>query len=360
MKRKVSLKKILLFALIIIVICVISLFLIYLRGISHVGKDNTNIIFEVNENSTFYSISDELYKENLIRSELFYKIYLKLNKPTGLKKGVYSLNKTMSVKEIVGVLSGDPDYNYGSVSVTFKEGINMRKVASIIADNTDNTESDVFNLLNDELYLDELINSYWFITDEVKNNNIYYSLEGYLFPDTYQLKKNMNVKDIFKIMLDNLDVKLKPYKKEIENSDYSFHELLTLASIVELEASNSNDRAGVARVFYNRLDNNWTLGSDVTTYYGIKVDMNERDLYKKEIEEKNAYNTRSSSMSGKLPVGPVGNPGIESIKAVIEPEDNDYFYFVADKTGKTYFTKSYKEHTNTVASLKEKGLWYTY
>ena len=90
MKRKVSLKKILLFALIIIVICVISLFLIYLRGISHVGKDNTNIIFEVNENSTFYSISDELYKENLIRSELFYKIYLKLNKPTGLKKGVYS------------------------------------------------------------------------------------------------------------------------------------------------------------------------------------------------------------------------------------------------------------------------------
>ena len=170
----------------------------------------------------------------------------------------------------------------------------------------------------------------------------------------------MNVKDIFKIMLDNLEVKLKPYKKEIENCDYSFHELLTLASIVELEASNSNDRAGVARVFYNRLDNNWSLGSDVTTYYGIKVDMNERDLYKKEIEEKNAYNTRSSSMSGKLPVGPVGNPGIESIKAVIEPEDNDYFYFVADKTGKTYFTKSYKEHTNTVASLKENGLWYTY
>lgn len=360
MKRKLSIKKVLIFLFVVIVFCVLALIFIYNLNTSSVGKNDENIIFEVKENSTFYSISDELYSNNLIKSELFYKIYLKLNKPTGLKKGVYNLNKSMNVKEIVGVLSGDPDYNYGNVSVTFKEGINMRKVATLIAENSNNTEDDVFKLLSDEDYLDELINNYWFITSDIKNSEIYYSLEGYLFPDTYQIKKDMNVKEIFKMMLDNMGLKLEPYKKDIERSKYSIHELLTLASIVELEASNSNDRAGVAAVFYNRLNNNWSLGSDVTTYYGIKVDMSERDLYKAEIDKANAYNTRSSTMSGKLPVGPIGNAGVESIEAVIHPEENNYYYFVADKTGKTYFSKNYTEHTNTVASLKGQGLWHTY
>src|SRR5699024_1987872 len=118
----------------------------------------------------------------------------------------------------------------------------------------------------------------------------------------------------------------------------------------------SSDRNGVAGVFYNRLDSNMTLGSDVTTYYAIKVDMNERDLTKAELNDCNNYNTRCSTFIG-LPVSPICIPSIESIDAVLEPTEHDYYYFVADKNKKTYFTKTYNEHLNMIDTLKEEGLF---
>ena len=116
----------------------------------------------------------------------------------------------------------------------------------------------------------------------------------------------------------------------------------------------------VAQVFINRLNSNMTLGSDVTTYYASKVDMSERDLYLYEINDNNYYNTRSSFLAGKLPVGPICNPSIDSIKAVLYPTNNNYYYFVADKNGKTYFTNTYSEHIAKRDELIEAGLWYTY
>ena len=133
-----------------------------------------------------------------------------------------------------------------------------------------------------------------------------------------------------------------------------------MASIVELEGANSNDRYGVAGVFYNRLQNGWALGSDVTTYYAEQIEMSDRDLYQAELDEANDYNTRSNTMAGKLPVGPICNPGIESINAAVEPQKHDYFYFVADKNKKTYFAKTYSEHVTIINKLKKDGLWYTY
>ena len=161
-------------------------------------------------------------------------------------------------------------------------------------------------------------------------------------------------------MLDNMEEKLEPYKTQIASSNYNIHQLLTLASIVELEAARSDDRNGVAGVFYNRLKAGWSLGSDVTTYYAIQIDMNERDLYQNELESYNAYNTRSSQMTGKLPVGPICIPSKESIAAAINPKNHDYFYFVADKNKKTYFSKTGTEHNNIVAKLKKEKLWYEY
>ena len=155
---------------------------------------------------------------------------------------------------------------------------------------------------------------------------------------------------------------LEQYKNSIGNNQYvnTVHKVLTLASIVELEGAKSDDRAGIAGVFFNRLKGGWNLGSDVTTYYAAQIDFSDRDLTQAELEEVNAYNTRSSSMAGKLPVGPICNPNIESIKAVINPKENDYYFFVADKNGKTYFSKTNGEHTAIIAELKSKGLWYTY
>ena len=103
-----------------------------------------------------------------------------------------------------------------------------------------------------------------------------------------------------------------------------------------------------------------SLGSDVTTYYAIKEDMGERDLYSKEINTYNAYNTRGPNMEGKLPVGPIASVSEESIKAVLNPAEGDYLYFVADKNGDIYFSNTYEQHQETIATLRKKGLWYEY
>ena len=358
-KRKIKIIPVLFFSIILIVILTVVSFLILFKiNTSPVSKTSSEVTFTVNENETFLSLSDDLKKAGLIKSEFFYKLYIKLNTPTKLERGIYTLNKNMSVEDIVKVLDAGTK-NTDDIKITFKEGINMRKVIKLICEKTSIKEEDILSKLKDNNYLDTLITKYWFLSADIKNTNIYYSLEGYLYPDTYEFKKDVTVEDIFDIMLSNTEKKLEPYKTNLTNNKYTTHQLLTLASIVELE-SVGNDQAGVAGVFYNRLNNNITLGSDVTTYYGIKVDVNERDLYKDELNTPNAYNTRSSSMAGKLPIGPICNPSIKSIEAVINPTNSDYFYFVADKNKKTYFSKTYNEHLQTIQRLKSEGLWYEY
>ena len=157
-----------------------------------------------------------------------------------------------------------------------------------------------------------------------------------------------------------MDKKISIYKDKFTENKYSIHELLTLASIVELEGINEEDRAEIAGVFYNRLNKNMNLGSDVTTYYGAKVRLSERDLNKNELNDNNGYNTRVSVMAGKLPIGPICNPSIESIKSVLYPSVNEYYYFVSDKNKKTYFTKNLNEHNKKINELKKDGLWFQY
>lgn len=357
LKPKVRLALIIISAILLFVILCLS---IYKIRTSRVSKDETLKEIEVTTGSTYNSLAKNLKDNHLIKSEFFFKLYVKLHKPSSLQAGKYDLSENMNVKEIITVLSNGSTYNPNVVSVTFKEGINMRNVAKLISENTENTEEDVFITLNDTNYLDELIKKYWFLSDEIKNKNIYYSLEGYLFPNTYSINKTDNVKKIFEMMLDNMSLKLSPYKEQLEDSTYSIHEILTLASIIELEAGNSNDRSGVAGVFYNRLKSGWALGSDVTAYYGVKVELHERDLYQSELDDNNPYNTRNSQMTGRLPIGPICLPSLDSISAAINPTVSDYYYFVADKNKKTYFSKTYDEHTSTVSSLKSQGLWYEY
>ena len=102
-----------------------------------------------------------------------------------------------------------------------------------------------------------------------------------------------------------------------------------------------------------------SLGSDATTYYGVRKDFSD-DLYISEINDNNPYNTRLASMAGRLPIGPICSPSRESIVAVLNPEEHDYYYFVADKNGDTYFMKTYAEHEEMVSELQTSGLWYEY
>lgn len=354
-------KKVLIIILSVLALIIISSCIFYNLNLRAVSSSSKEVEFMVDSGSNYYETISKLKKEGLIRNEFCFKLYIKFNKVNKLEAGTYKLNKNMSVSDIVKIFSKGNIYNPDAIVITFKEGKHMRNIASTISEYTNNSVDDVYNLLNDKDYLNELINKYWFIDESILDSEIYYSLEGYLYPNTYEFNnKDVEVKDIFETLLNEMDKQLSIYKTDLLSSKYSVHEILTLASIVELEGSKSDDRAGIAGVFYNRLNSKWALGSDVTTYYAAKVEMSDRDLYRSELEDRNAYNTRSNYLAGKLPVGPISNPSIESIKAVLYPKSHEYYYFVSDINKKTYFSKTYNEHVQTRDDLVEAGLWYTY
>lgn len=347
-----------------VVILLVLLAMIFLGGfiynyeLSPVSRDSEKVIVEIKEGS-IYSIGDTLYKEGLIRNTLIFKVYVKVNGVNSLKASTYELDKNMSLKEIIKVLEAGNGYNPDEITIIFKEGLNVRKIAKLVEENTNNSYDDFMKLMNDSDFIDKKIDEYWFLTDSIKNSKIYYPLEGYLFPETYAfLNKDVTVEDIVDTMLKEMGKVLEEYKDKIENSEYNIHELMTLASIVELEGASADDRASVAGVFYNRLHDGWVLGSDVTTYYYLKIDNFKQSLNgnKNLYTCDNAYNTRCTSFVG-LPVGPISNPGKESIDAVINYKKHNYYYFVADCNKKTYLNKDATGHYNTIQKLKNEGNW---
>lgn len=351
-------KKVVLIVLALIVIAVVSVFVWYNTSISAVKGDEEIYKVEIAMGSGVTTIANKLENEGLIKSALAFRIYVKLNNVSNFQAGSYEITKDMSVEEIVELLQTGKVGSKDVISITFVEGKNMRWVASKIAESTNNTEDEVYSLLEDEEYINSLIEKYWFITDEIKNKDIYYPLEGYFFPDTYQFtNKDVTVEKIFETLLDQMESKLDKYKEQIQSSKYSVHELLSVAAIIENEAVFDKDRKDVSSVIYNRLNTNMAIQSDVTTYYAFKIEMGERDLYSSELNTYNAYNTRGPRMEGKLPVGPISMVGLSSIEAAIYPNETSYIYFVADKNGNVYFTRTYDEHLQKVNSLKNSGQW---
>ncbi len=329
------------FVIVILAIIIVVGCISYNFGISPVSKESQEVIFEVKENSTYLSIAPILKENNLIRSETFYKIYVKIFNPSNLEKGTYTLNRNMGVKEIINTLEQGTEAE--TISFVIPEGRHITDVATYISEVTDYSSEELLNYWQSEELLDTLINKYWFITDEVKNDNLRYNLEGYFFPATYEIFKDSSMEEITYKMLDKMDEVLSKYKTEIENSDYTVHELLTLASIVENEAILDEDRPMIAQVFYNRLNQGMKLQSCATIGYAIdewKLTYTNADL-----AVDSPYNTY---VYYGLPVGPGNSPGEASIKAVLYPEPNNYLYFLANvydsSSTKTYYSETYPEH----------------
>ncbi len=344
--------------LVLIFSLTVFFYTLYNYELSKVSNDET-IKKIVVEKGSIDSIAVTLQKHNLIRSKIAFKLYVRLHRKTNLMAATYNLSEDMGTRKIIEILSKGKKAN-NDIKITFKEGLNIRDITKIIVKKTSNTEEDVYNLLKNENYLNKIINKYWFLSEIIKDENIYYSLEGYLYPNTYNLaSKDSSVEEIFDLMLDETNRQLSKYKDTIEKNSLSIHEIITLASIVELEGTTVEERRKIAKVFMNRLNNNMNLGSDVTTYYGAKINMGERDLYSTEVTNCNNYNTRCATFK-KLPISAICNSSIEAIEAVLNPDDNDYYYFVADKNKKIYFSKTQSEHNNTINQLKKSGLWYEY
>lgn len=329
------------FVIIFLVVLIILTCGSYKIGTSSVSKDSFEVKITIPKESTYLSISNLLKENNLIRSESFYKIYIKIFKPDNLKAGIYTLNRNMNVKEIVDTLEGNVKSE--EITITIPEGKHIEEVAEIISSKINMSKEDILLYWQNEEVLNSLIDKYWFLTDVIKKEGIRYSLEGYFFPDTYSILKESKIEDITYKMLDKMDEVLSKYKEEISNSKFNVHEILTLASIVEHEAILDSDRPMIAGVFINRLDKSMKLQSCATVGYAI----NERKLsYNyKDLQTDSPYNTYFYE---GLPIGPGNMPGELSIEAVLRPTKHDYYYFLAnvnDKDSKkTYYSKTYLEH----------------
>lgn len=310
---------------------------------SPTSKEDSLVVFEVPENSTYSTLGSKLEESDLIRSEFYYKVLVRLMNPTKLEVCKYNLDKSMGTVKIIEVLERGCQSSSESVMLRVPEGRNLNQIAEIAANVTTNSKEDVMKVWTSDEFVDEVIEKYEFINNDVKNQNIIYSLEGYLFPSTYELlNENVSPRNIAFRMLDQMNVIYNRYKEDIDASGLSFHEVLTLASIVEYEAILDEDRPIVSGVFHNRLNIGMKFQSCATLGYALGEWKSVYSIADTKVDH--PYNTYQND---NLPPGPGGMPGEASIKAALNPSDTNYLYFFANvcdtSDNKTYFSENYNE-----------------
>lgn len=324
----------------VIVGLIVAMTITYFILLTPSGRSNVPVTFVVNKGDDKKTIINNLKEAKLIKSKYATIIYVILSNNKNLQAGSYEFSRDMSTQDIIKSLGkGDVIKEYKpSARVTLKEGVTLKEYIKLICDNTDLNYDDAIKKVNDKSFLKGLIADYWFLTEDILDEDIYYPLEGYLFPETYDFYKDTTIEQVIRKMLNVTSDKLSSIKGKMLNNKMNVHELITIASIAEKEANTSGDRRMVSQVIYKRLDMNMSLGMDVTSYYGVQKSMSET-LTKVDLNDKNPYNTRVVTFIG-LPVGPICNPSLDSINAALEPANTDYVYFIADVlTGKVYFAK---------------------
>ncbi|MFZ7134374.1 MAG: endolytic transglycosylase MltG [Eubacteriales bacterium] len=313
------------------------------------SKDKT-ITFKVDHGSTITDIAQQLKNSGLIRSVNAFKIYVKTKDYHHFQVGYYQLKPDMSTKEIAYKINAGEVFFPNRITLTFKEGSTLLDMASTLGEKTNYSSSEILEIWNSDDYLNEVIARYDFISKDIKDPSMKYSLNGYFFPETYFFAdENVSPEEVGHRMLQRMETVLDQHASTIKNSHYSVHEILTLASIVEYEAKTEEDRPIIAGVFINRLKNNMKLESCATLEMATGI---HKERYKNEdIKVNSPYNTY---IVNGLPIGPGNCPGELSIKAVLYPQNHDYYFFLSDIYGdsKVYYAKTLSEHNK----LKNKYL----
>ena len=296
--------------------------------VTPLNKDAKKQTFVVRKGMALREVAAELEKRELIRSKEFFLLWARFKRyGKHIKAGEYSLGGYMSPVEILeklhrGIIITRP--------VTVPEGYTMAQIAKLLNDK---------GLVKKEVFLsmarDPAVLKRYGIQGP--------SLEGYLYPDTYRFGSGVSAEVVIDTMVRRFFQVVSPLKGRMKEVGMNTKQVITLASIVEKETSRPEERATVASVFLNRLKRGMRLESDPTVIYGIKNFSG--NLTKKDLAKKTPYNTYA--VKG-LPPGPIANPGLESIKAVIYPAKADYLYFVSKNDGSHYFSKTLAEHNRAV------------
>ena len=306
----------------------------------HNIEDNIKKEFVIQSGESVQEIADNLENKDLINKACLFKFYVwKEDLASKLQAGSYELSSAMIIPEIVDLFIGGK-IKSDQIKITIPEGFLNKEIDERLASN-DLIKKGEFLEFDANNNLGLLEYEYKFLEDKPENAG----LQGYYFPDTYIYYQDLSVENIIEKMLANFDNKLTPgLREEIERQNKTIFEVIILASIVEKEAGFTKDMSKVASVFQNRLDIGKALESDATINYITGSGRAQSTLDDLQIDS--LYNTYKYP---GLPPGPISNPGINAIKAAIYPEKTDYFYFLTDKNGESFFSVSYDEHLRNKA-----------
>lgn len=286
----------------------------------------------------------ELEKYNLVQNADFAYYYTRIfRKDFTMLAGNYEIPPYLNLDETLDYISNPENLlKDETVTLTFIEGDWAKHIARKIAQNTSVDYDDLLNYWNDHQVFDQLKEKYPFLSNEAKVRGIKILLEGYLFPDTYEFYKNTDIVTVTEKLLDQTLAIYNRNLGAIKQSGMNFHEILTLASIVQYESGFKEDMNMIAGVFFNRLERGIKLESSVTRCYVIGQER-EDDWRKCEydLDYNDPYDTYQNA---GLPPGPILNPGESAIIAVLNPVQTDYLFFVGDLDSKTYFAKTLEEH----------------
>ncbi len=289
-------------------------------------------LIQIKPGSGFSKINYDLYKKGFINNPRIFHYYTKYkNALNAFQAGTFEIPAGSTMEDVLKILTeGEPI----SIKVTIPEGKNIYEIAEIFSQKEFCKKEDFLALTKDA----NIINSLG-----IKAG----SLEGYLFPETYQFSPGTTATEIIKAMV--AEFKKRTADLNFAQSELTPHEVVILASVVEKETGAKIERPTIAGVFINRLRKKMRLQSDPTTIYGIYENYN-GNLRKDDLLTLTPYNTYKIPA---LPVGPISNPSLEAIKAVLQPEIHDYLFFVSRNDGTHIFTKNYKDHSGAVDEFQK-------
>lgn len=307
-----------LLAILFLVVVFLSLFFWYKISLRSVGQGPQKGV-AIPEGATVLQISQILKREGLIRSSLAFKIHvIQSGLSRKLQAGYFSLSPSSSSYEIAQSLTkGAQD-----VWVTIPEGWRVEEIAELLESKLDISQKEF----------------------------IARSKEGYMFPDTYLIPKKSTAQEVAKNLRDNFERRFSSLASQFSKTTLTQDEIVVLASLIERETKFTEDRPRVAAVLKKRLVLGMPLEVDATVQYALGYSEEEKTWWRKNLKVQDLsvnspYNTRKFA---GLPPGPIANPGLSSLEAVLSPLDTDYLYYISDKEGKIHFAKTLEEHIQNI------------
>lgn len=283
-------------------------------------------------------IGELLYQQGAIKSVFVFHIVAKMQgMANSLQAGEYVVSRNMTVQQIVAMLAKGQTLHQ---QITIPEGYTVGEIAKLIE------EKQLGNAEKFKLLAQRAAPFPYMMN---QNSNVIYKAEGYIFPDTYQITKGATEEQLLNMMISQFDKEFNDnMRKRANQLGFSIKDVIVLASLVEKEAQIEEDRPLIAGVFINRLKLGMPLQSCATIQYILGYPKAELSVQDTEIPS--PYNTYQNM---GLPPGPIANPGLASINAVLYPKETQFVYFVADKQGAHHFSKTYEEHLAAIETVRK-------